>query len=204
MYPVIPLLALADEVAVGAASAPFATLTALVASIVYMFTSSTACWVRQGSAWLLTAVSKANSTAGDYYTITIDGVTVTYQMNVTGTDTVAVAGATQVDISGATTAASVAALLRTAVLATQTTLTVTDNSDGTLTIVKSGAIVTMTEHITNAGGLVATATLVASAAAGSLFWPANTPLLLSGQFGAKVSVIRDAADGKASLTPAKL
>lgn len=42
----------------------------------------------------------------------------------------------------------------------------------------------------------------ASAAAGSLYVPANTALLLDGAInGAKVAVIRDAADGKASLTP---
>lgn len=44
----------------------------------------------------------------------------------------------------------------------------------------------------------------ASAASGSMFWPANTPLLISGNNGLKLSVIRDTADGSASLTPCNL
>ncbi len=202
MYPVVPLLALADEVAVAVASAPFATLTALVPNIIYMFASSTACWLRQGSAWLVTCVSKANSAAGDYFTITLDGTAVLYGLDVAGTGVPA--GRTQIDISGATTAASVATLVRTAILATQATLSVTDNGDGTLTIVKSGSIVTVTENVVNAGFLAATTTLVASAADGNMFAPANLPFLLDGRYGAKVSVIRDAADGKASLTPVRM
>lgn len=41
----------------------------------------------------------------------------------------------------------------------------------------------------------------ASAGAGSMYVPANFPIVVDGSLGAKLAVIRDAADGKASLTP---
>lgn len=44
----------------------------------------------------------------------------------------------------------------------------------------------------------------ASAAAGSMFVPAKTIIFINGVNGAKLAVIRDAVDGKASLTPVKL
>jgi hypothetical protein len=40
----------------------------------------------------------------------------------------------------------------------------------------------------------------ASAGAGSMYWPANLPLTLRGDEGPDVSIIEDAATGKASLT----
>jgi hypothetical protein len=40
----------------------------------------------------------------------------------------------------------------------------------------------------------------AAAADGSMFVPANVLIVISGRCGAKLSVIRDTADGKASLT----
>lgn len=42
--------------------------------------------------------------------------------------------------------------------------------------------------------------LPATAAALSMFWPANKELFLEGRNGATLSVIRDTADGRASLT----
>ncbi len=204
MYPFIPCSALADELAVGASSAPFAALTALVSGITYAFVSSTNCWLRQGSAWLLTAVAKASCAAGDYFTITVDGVDTVYQLNVSGTDSVKVVGAIQVDISAATDAESVVDLLVTAITAHQASLVLTDNDDGTLTIVQSGVRITLTEHVADAGFLVAATTLVASAAAGNMFIPLGTFMLLDGRFGAKVSVIRDTASGASTLVPVKL
>ncbi len=41
----------------------------------------------------------------------------------------------------------------------------------------------------------------ATAADGSMFVPSRSAVVLSGDNGAKLSVIRDTADGKASLTP---
>lgn len=44
----------------------------------------------------------------------------------------------------------------------------------------------------------------ASAGAGSMFVPARLPVLVDGANGSHVSVIRDSADGRASLTPLQL
>lgn len=44
---------------------------------------------------------------------------------------------------------------------------------------------------------------VASAAAGSMFVPANTQVMIDGANGARLAVIQDAVAGKASLTPAR-
>lgn len=44
----------------------------------------------------------------------------------------------------------------------------------------------------------------ATAADGSMFVTANTPVFLRGDDGVKLAVIRDAADGTASLTPVRL
>ena len=44
----------------------------------------------------------------------------------------------------------------------------------------------------------------ASAADGSMYVPAGVVVVLSGNDGVALAVIRDAADGKASLTPARL
>lgn len=44
----------------------------------------------------------------------------------------------------------------------------------------------------------------ATGATGSQWLPANTPIFLRGSHGAKLSVIRDTADGKASLTSCEL
>jgi hypothetical protein len=46
-----------------------------------------------------------------------------------------------------------------------------------------------------------TATTVATAGSGSAFVPAKTPVLIDAALGAKVSVVRDASSGTASLTP---
>ena len=54
---------------------------------------------------------------------------------------------------------------------------------------------------TTAGTGTQTATTTATATAGSVFVPSGKVEYLDGAFGAKVSVIRDTADGKASLAP---
>lgn len=48
------------------------------------------------------------------------------------------------------------------------------------------------------------ATPTATAADASMFVPSRTPIILAGSSGAALSIIRDTADGKASLTPAQL
>jgi phage tail sheath gpL-like len=65
----------------------------------------------------------------------------------------------QVNVSADVTAANVAARLRTAILANQPSLSVTDNGDGTLTVAHrwpgAGGNVTITENVGDAGFLVA-------------------------------------------------
>ena len=48
------------------------------------------------------------------------------------------------------------------------------------------------------------AATAATAASGSMLLPANVPVRISGNYGSRLTVIRDAADGKASLTPCNL
>lgn len=48
------------------------------------------------------------------------------------------------------------------------------------------------------------ATPTATAADGSMFVPSRTVVYLAGDNGAALSVIRDTADGKASLTPVQV
>ncbi len=68
-------------------------------------------------------------------------------------------GRKQVNVSSDTTAAHVAARLRTAILAVMPALSVTDNSDGTLTLAHlwpgAGGNVTITENVTHASFTVA-------------------------------------------------
>ncbi len=101
-----------------------------------------------------TCVAKASLVDGDYVTV-IDvtaGTTVLYEFDVAGDGVTG--GRTQVDISTDTTATQVATRLRTAILATQATITVSQSS-GALTLRRelSGTQVTITttENVANAG-----------------------------------------------------
>lgn len=192
----IPITGSSDSASV---SATVASLTGMVAGKKYLFVSSTNCWIKQGSAILLTCVSKANFADTDYFTLSIDGTGVTYEFDKAGDGVTA--GNVQVNISTDTTAADCAARLRTAILANQATLTVTDNVDGTLTIsIGDGPIITTTESVTNAGFTITAAAPPASAADGSMYVPANVQVILDGNYGPRLGVIRNTADGSASLT----
>lgn len=184
---------------VAVASTASALGAGLAAHMTYVLVSTTNAWIRQGSTYLLTCTTKANAVDGDKYVITIDGVAKTYEM-----DTVpngVTSGNVLVDISAATTAASVAAILRTAILANQSSLVVTDNSDGTLTITAPIKTMTIVEQVSHASGLAAVAAVPAAAAAGSMFIPANVQVLITGSLGPQIGIIRNTADGSASLTP---
>ncbi len=106
---------------------------------------------------LVTCVAKASMADTDYVTIA-DGLSAPklYEFDTAGDGVTA--GRVQVNISADTTAATVAARLRTAILANQPVFTVTDNADGTLSIAHkiSGtfANVDITENVANAGFLV--------------------------------------------------
>lgn len=107
---------------------------------------------------LITCTTKANYRAANADNMTIsDGInpTVTYYF-----DTAGAGGGTgvQVNISTDTTAPQVAARLRTTILASQPGLGVTDNADGTLTVVHQwpgpGGNVAMVSNVANAGHTV--------------------------------------------------
>lgn len=105
----------------------------------------------------ITCTIKANYVDTDYMTVG-DGISPAkvYEFDTAGDGVTT--GRVQVDISTDTTAATVAARLRTAILANQPSLSVTDNGDGTLTVVHnwsgSGGNVTMTENVADAGHTV--------------------------------------------------
>ncbi len=175
---------------------------ALAVKITYLFASSTNCWIRQGTGKLITCVAKASLVDTDFITVVLPMSTKVYEFDTAGNGVTT--GRVQVNVSTDTTAAQVAARLRTALLANQTALEVTDNTDGTLTIMAPDLIMTITETVANAGFLVAAATITATAADGSMFVPAQFSVAINGDHGPQVGVIRDTADGKASLTRCKV
>jgi hypothetical protein len=171
---------------------------ALFVRQLYLFTASTNCWIRQGTSKLLTCVAKASLADTDFITVALPTGTKVYEFDVAGNGVTA--GRVQVNVSTDTTAATVAARLRTALLANQATLEVTDNTDGTLTIVAPDAVMVLTETVANAGFTVAVAVVPTTAADGSMYVPAGFAVAVSGDQGPQLGVLRDAADGKASLT----
>jgi hypothetical protein len=108
------------------------------------------------AAGLITCVTNANMADGDYITIGDGiGVPVLYEYDKSANG---VTGGRTSWAAGAGSAATVAATLKTAIEATQKSITVVDNADGTLTLTSKipGAFanVTITENVTNAGFLV--------------------------------------------------
>lgn len=106
---------------------------------------------------LITCVTNANMTDGDFITVPTGigkPVSYEYDKSANGVNAARISWA-----AGATSAADVAATLRTAILANQSELSVTDNLDGTLTIAHrwpgAGGINTITETVSNAGFTVA-------------------------------------------------
>lgn len=172
--------------------------TVMVPRHVYLFVANTNSWLRQGTAKLITCVTKANLLDTDFITIALPTGTKIYEFDVTGNG-VAV-GRVQVNVSTDTTAAQVATRLRTAVLANQTTLEVTDNADGTLTVVSPDMIMTITETVVNAGFTITAAVVTTTAASGSMYVPSGFAVAVAGDQGPQLGVLRDTADGKASLT----
>jgi hypothetical protein len=192
----IPITSSSDSAVVGATAA---ILTGMVVGKQYFFASSTNCWIKQGSTTLVTCVAKASFADTDFFTLTIDGVSTVYEFDTAGNGVTA--GRVQVNISTDTTAANCAARLRTAILASQPALTVTDNTDGTLTVsIFGGPVLTFSENVANAGFTVATVSPPATAADGSMYVPANTLITLTGDMGPTVGVVQDSVAGKASLT----
>lgn len=183
-----------------------ASLTALGGALAqkqtYLYTASTNSWIRQGTAKLVTCVTKALLVDGEFLTVALSSSTKVYEFDVTGNGVTM--GRVQVNISTDSTAAQVATRLRTALLANQASLEVTDNSDGTLTVVAPDAVMAVTENVANAGFTVGAATMTAAAADGSMFVPAGFSVTLNGDQGPQLGCLRDTADGKASLTRCRL
>lgn len=173
---------------------------ALVTTGLYMLVSSTNCWIRQGQAKLVTCATQANMADTDTLVITTASSTKTYEFDKAGNGVTA--GNVQVNISTDTTAATVAARLRTAILANQPELRVIDPADGTLKIdVINSRVLTITENVAHASFTVGVGVVQASAAAGSMLVPALMPIYIDGTNGGQVGIIRNTADGVASITP---
>ncbi len=179
-------------------TATVAGLGAMAVTQSYLFTSSTNCWIRQGTAKLFTCVAKASMADADFMTVVLAAGTSVYEFDVAGDGVTT--GRVRVNISTDTTAAQVATRLRTALLAAQTQLEVTDNTDGTLTVVAPDLVMTASEHVANAGFTITAATVTATAADGSMFTPAGFSVVVNGDQGPQLGVIRDTVDGKSSIT----
>lgn len=187
----------ARKVSVTATQAGFAST--MVAKEFWLFVSSTNCWIKQANpSGTITCVAKASLADTDFMTID-DGINaaVLYEFDTVGNG--GTGGRVIVNVSGATTAADVAALLKTAIEANQPYITVTNAGGGVLNLASTSRNITLTETVANVGFTVVYGPQ-ASAAAGSMYVPANAQIVLDPRVGSNLSVIRDAADGNASLT----
>jgi len=190
-----PITSESLEVAVTSTHAEFAAQ--MYASGVFMLVSSTACWFKQANP-TATIVCDTNANMADGDTVTInDGIN---SAKVYEYDKAAdgVAGS-NVTWTAGTTAATVATNLAAAINASPPNASVVATVSGATVTVKS-TIGNLTTTKSSASGMTVAYTPQASAAAGSAYIPANTPVFLDGRLGSNCSIIRDAADGKASLT----
>jgi hypothetical protein len=192
-------LVTSTSVAASVAGTTVAAHTALVEAGDYQFVSTTNCWIRQGTSKLLTLVTKANMVDGETLTIVAGTSTEVYEFDVNGTGVTS--GNVQVDISGATTAADIAVILRVAILANQTALTVTDPANGTLIVdLPDSRSLTITDAVAHASFTVGTGIMQATAGSGSAYIPANVPHLLRGAGGGQLGVIQATGAGTSSTT----
>lgn len=174
--------------------------TNLQSNVTYMFSSTTDCWIRQGTSKTITCVAQANMVDTDFITITINGVAVVYEFDKAGNGVTA--GRVQVNISTDTTAATVAARLATAIGANQSALTVTNPGAGVLTVdLPESTGLTITENVGDAGFTIGTGIMQATAGTGSMFVPTSMAgVLLNGKRGGQLGVIQAAAGGTSSTT----
>jgi hypothetical protein len=183
------------EVAVTATHAEFAA--SMAAKDHWVLISNTALWLKQANpSGTITCVAKASMADTDYITINDGTTSVLYEFDTVGDGVTG--GRIQVNISGATSATDVATILKAAIVANQSYITVTQAS-GVLTLASTTKNITITENVAN-GSFTVVYGPIATAAAGSMYIPANYPVILRGEQGSNVSVLRDSADGKASLT----
>jgi hypothetical protein len=193
----VPIISTSVQATVGATAVSAAS--AMADQLTHLFAASTNCWIRQGTAKLVTCVAKASMVDTDFMTITTPFSTAVYEFDVVGNGVTA--GRVQVNISADTTAANVAARLRTAILATQTELRVVDPADGTLQVdLADNRNLTITENVANAGFTIGAGVMQVSAASGSEYVPAGTSIALDGRRGAQLGVIQDSVGGKSTVT----
>lgn len=194
----IPVTSSSDSSTVTVA---LGSVLGMVASKQYLFVSSTACWIKQGTTKLVTCATLADMVDGETLTIAIsNGLTVVYEFDKAANG---VAAGNVSWTAGAGTAAQNAATLKTAIDGTaQDTLVVTDNADGTLTITAPDQHATFSDTVAHASFTIANTHPPAAAADGSMFVPAALVITLDGNNGPQLGVLRDAADGKCSLTRA--
>ena len=143
-------------------------------AVLYELASSTAAWIAQGIPdTVFTALAST-----DVCTAVAHGLATGWAVQVSNSG-----GALPTGLSAATTYWAIVLSVDTFKLATS----------------RANALAGTAIDITTNGTGTQTATTVATKAAGSHFIPAGYPVLVDGSNGARLSIIRDAADGLASV-----
>jgi hypothetical protein len=210
----IPIPSTSVSATVAVASAALGS--AMVRGALYQLVTSTTSHFKQGTNVRVTCATQANMADTDTLAIQVFqqkssrelaradaaassiSTTTTYEFDKAGNGVAT--GNVQVNISTDTTAITVAARLATALAANNPELTVTNNGDGTLDLYAPSRQMVITENVAHASFTVADQVITAAAGAGVMCIPPNTPITLDGAFGKQGAIIRDAADGKASMT----
>jgi hypothetical protein len=179
MYPATPFIPAADELAVSATAGQFATLK-MLPGVYYLYTANTNAWLMQG---ITDIVYTANATTDVCTTATAHGLKTGNPVQTTNSG-----GGLPTGLSAATVYWAI----------------VVDALNFQLATTRANALAGTQINITDAGTGTQTATTIATLAAGSMYVPLGTQTLLNGNDGTTLSVVRDTADGKASLAPVRL
>src|SRR5690349_865780 len=119
------------KASVTATAAAFSS--SMAARDIWMFVSTTNCWIKQANpSGTITCIAKASMADTDFITINDGTTSVLYEFDTAGNGVTG--GRVQVNISGATSAADVAVILKAAIDANQTYITTTHNGSGVLTL----------------------------------------------------------------------
>lgn len=196
-----PIIHESVERDVGNASAQFSG--GLEAGRLYRLISNTACWIRQGVGLLITCLPLADLLDNETVTLVVDGESTIFDLDVDGVDD-GVAGHVRVDVSGATTAADVAAILAPLIASELPDLVVTDHTNGTIRVeYLGGGTLTGSDTVADTDWLMTADSLLATKVAGSMFVGAGEAVLVDAKHGLDLAILRDAADGKSTLTPVR-
>lgn len=170
----------------------------------YVFSANTACWVRQGVSRKFTCVAKASMADTDFVTIVARTAPVEFEFDTAGDGVTA--GRVQVDISSDTSAANVATRLAAAINANATLIALGVIATAVAADVmvdlpeRIATDLTLTENVANAGFLVATGIMQATAGSGSRLIGVGVELDIVGANGPQLGVIQDATGGKSCTT----